>query len=147
LGTNLICSCLWQSELCLYCALKVKISCLHLFNVFFLTFCVSVYFVWKVNIFCFASQLLRKVIIKLRTWWMAGEMLIGHLNKNKHNATRKLQSNWGCQIVYFYTKIPNVGIFWWALEWKMFVCIFSGYLEYFKVIWYVRILIHNSPFW
>jgi hypothetical protein len=33
----------------------------------------------------------------------------------------------GCQMVYFYTKIPNLGLIWRALEWKMMV--------YFRSIW------------
>jgi hypothetical protein len=33
----------------------------------------------------------------------------------------------GCQMVYFQTKNPNLGIFWWALECKM--------LLYFMTIW------------
>lgn len=27
----------------------------------------------------------------------------------------------GCQIVYLHAKNPNVGTFWWTLEWKMLV--------------------------
>jgi hypothetical protein len=27
----------------------------------------------------------------------------------------------GCQMVTFKSKNPNLGIFWWALEWKMLV--------------------------
>jgi hypothetical protein len=34
----------------------------------------------------------------------------------------------GCQMVYFKTKNPNLGTFWWALEWKVLV--------YLKAIWY-----------
>jgi hypothetical protein len=33
----------------------------------------------------------------------------------------------GCQMVYFQTKKPNLGTFWRALEWKMFL--------YFVIIW------------
>jgi hypothetical protein len=36
--------------------------------------------------------------------------------------------NQGCQMVYFKTKKPNLGIFWKALEWKMSV--------YFTAVWY-----------
>jgi hypothetical protein len=35
--------------------------------------------------------------------------------------------NEGCQMVNFVTKNPNLGKFWKALDWKMFI--------YFKVIW------------
>jgi hypothetical protein len=45
-------------------------------------------------------------------------------------------------MVYFYTKNPNLGIFWRAFEWQMF-CIFYDHFEYFteilvyfKAIWY-----------
>jgi hypothetical protein len=40
-------------------------------------------------------------------------------------------------MVGFQTKNPNLGKFWRALEWKMLVCTFYGYLEYFTVIWYI----------
>jgi hypothetical protein len=33
----------------------------------------------------------------------------------------------GCQMVYFQTKNPNMGKFWWAVEWKK--------LAYFMTIW------------
>jgi hypothetical protein len=33
----------------------------------------------------------------------------------------------GCQMVYFYTKNPNLGKFWRTLEWKMLV--------YFMTVW------------
>jgi hypothetical protein len=32
-----------------------------------------------------------------------------------------MASDQGCQMVYFKTKNPNLGIFWSALEWKMLV--------------------------
>jgi hypothetical protein len=52
----------------------------------------------------------------------------------------------GCQMVYFYTKNPNLGKFWMCLQWKMLVYfmaiwsilrpfgIFCGRLLYFMVI-------------
>jgi hypothetical protein len=40
----------------------------------------------------------------------------------------------GCQMVWFQTQNPNLGIFRSALDWKM--CIkFYGHLEYFMEIW------------
>jgi hypothetical protein len=62
-----------------------------------------------------------------------------------------------CQIVYFKTKNPNLGVYWRALECKMFVYftaiwynllslgiiyvwsfgIVSGHLVYFSLLWYV----------
>jgi hypothetical protein len=48
----------------------------------------------------------------------------------------------GCQMEYFKTKNPNLGKFWRALEWKMFVYVrviwnvYYGHLVYFIVsIW------------
>jgi hypothetical protein len=44
---------------------------------------------------------------------------IGMINRNR-----------GCQMVYFQTENPNLGIFWRALDWKLY-----GHLEYFTGIW------------
>jgi hypothetical protein len=44
------------------------------------------------------------------------------------NKRRRRVSHQGCQMVYFKTKKPNMGIFWRALEWKMLV--------YFRAVWY-----------
>jgi hypothetical protein len=55
----------------------------------------------------------------------------------------------GCQMVYFWTKNPNLGTFWTALQWKMMVyfmdtwsilrsfVILYGHLVQFMVIWYI----------
>jgi hypothetical protein len=42
----------------------------------------------------------------------------------------------GCQMAYFYSKNPNLGMFWRALEWKD-VGIFYGHLENITAIWYI----------
>jgi hypothetical protein len=65
------------------------------------------------------------------------------------------QSDQGCQMVYFLTKIPNLGRFWRVSQRKMLVYnmamvyftdnwyiiwsfgVFYGHLEYFMAIWYV----------
>jgi hypothetical protein len=49
--------------------------------------------------------------------------------------------NQGCQMFYFHTKNPDLGIFWRALECKLLVyfmtiLILNGCLEYYKPIWY-----------
>jgi hypothetical protein len=41
----------------------------------------------------------------------------------------------GCQLVYFHTKNPNLGIFWRALEWNLLVYVFYDHWEYFASIW------------
>jgi hypothetical protein len=41
----------------------------------------------------------------------------------------------GCQMVYFHTKNPNLGILWWALEWK--TLIIYCHLEYFTAVRYI----------
>jgi hypothetical protein len=55
----------------------------------------------------------------------------------------------GCQMVYFQTKNPNVGSFWRALDWKMFIYFmaiwnilrtfgkFYDHLGNFVLIWYI----------
>jgi hypothetical protein len=48
----------------------------------------------------------------------------------------------GCQMVYFQSKNPNLGIFWSALVWKMMVFLlpfgmFYGNLENFVAILYM----------
>jgi hypothetical protein len=48
----------------------------------------------------------------------------------------------GCQMVGFQTKNPNLGKFFSALEWKIFIIvwplgIFYGHLGYFMTIWYI----------
>jgi hypothetical protein len=56
-------------------------------------------------------------------------------------------SSQGCQMVYFHTKNPDLGIFWWALECEMLVCFTTiwnsilTFVLYFMVIWYI------FPFW
>jgi hypothetical protein len=59
------------------------------------------------------------------------------------------QPHRGCQMVYFQTKNPNLGIFWRILQWKMLVyfvdiwcilhrfSIFYAHWVYFVVIWYI----------
>jgi hypothetical protein len=47
----------------------------------------------------------------------------------------------GCQMVKLHTRIPNLGIFWMALEWKLLVYYitiwyFSGRWLNFASIWY-----------
>jgi hypothetical protein len=37
------------------------------------------------------------------------------------NVRLSMHSDQGCQIEDFHTKNPNLGIFWRALEWKMWV--------------------------
>jgi hypothetical protein len=53
----------------------------------------------------------------------------------------------GCQLVCFQTQNPNLGKFWRALDWKMFIyCtyghygIFYGDLGNFMTIWYLHFL-------
>jgi hypothetical protein len=41
----------------------------------------------------------------------------------------QLGQNQGCQMVCFQTKNPNLGKFWRALDWQMFI--------YFMAIWYM----------
>jgi hypothetical protein len=41
----------------------------------------------------------------------------------------------GCQMVYFQPKNPNLGKFWMALEWKMFVYITAIWNIYVLPIW------------
>jgi hypothetical protein len=55
-----------------------------------------------------------------------------------------LPNHQGCQKVYFQIKNPNLGKFWRALKWKMFVYfmtiwngIVCGHLVYFFPFWYV----------
>jgi hypothetical protein len=45
---------------------------------------------------------------------------------NRFNYFEQLQ---GCQMLHFQTKNPNLGTFWWVLQWKM--------LEYFIFIRYI----------
>jgi hypothetical protein len=40
----------------------------------------------------------------------------------------------GCQMVYFHTKNPNLGIFWRALEFKILVHILCVSMYYFTTI-------------
>jgi hypothetical protein len=51
----------------------------------------------------------------------------------------------GCQMVYFQTKVPNLGYIWSAFDWKMsvyFMAIWNRYVYnrhsgYCMVIWYI----------
>jgi hypothetical protein len=46
--------------------------------------------------------------------------------------TQKIRrDNQGCQMVSFQTKNPNLGKFWRAIDWKMFLY-FMAILEYFQ---------------
>jgi hypothetical protein len=71
-----------------------------------------------------------------------------------------LPTDQGCQMVSFQTKNPNLGIFWRALDWKIWIYfmaiwnilqtfgIFYGHLEYFMTIWYICVnLVHLFWFW
>jgi hypothetical protein len=58
------------------------------------------------------------------------------LNVHKSVVKNHPSSEQGCQIVYFKTKSPNSGVFWWALEWKMLVSIIYGHLVQYMAIWY-----------
>jgi hypothetical protein len=51
-----------------------------------------------------------------------------------------------CQMVYLHEKTSSLGIFWWALEWKMLIflaiilrpfCLFYDPLVYFMVVWHI----------
>jgi hypothetical protein len=42
-----------------------------------------------------------------------------------------------CRVVYFHTQNTKLGIFWRALELKMWVHTFSGHLQYFTTVWYM----------
>jgi hypothetical protein len=63
-----------------------------------------------------------------------------------------LRSRVAIWYTYFQTKSPNLGKFWRALEWKMFV---SGHLGYITAIWYILWRFGNlgviwyilPPFW
>jgi hypothetical protein len=46
---------------------------------------------------------------------------------------KKMGYSQGCQMVYFQTKNPSLGIFWRALVRKIFV--FYDHLQYFMAIW------------
>jgi hypothetical protein len=60
-----------------------------------------------------------------------------------------VEGSQGCQMGYFYAKNPNLGKFWRALEWKMFVYlmfiwnilwpfgIFYGHFGNVVIIWYI----------
>jgi hypothetical protein len=66
----------------------------------------------------------------------------------------KVIPNQGCQMVYFRTKNPNLGQFWRALDWRMYIYfmaiwnilrtfeIFYDQLVHFVLIWYIF-----SRFW
>jgi hypothetical protein len=60
----------------------------------------------------------------------------------------------GCQLVYFQTKNSNLGKFWRALDWKIFIY-FMDILEHFTGIWniydslgtFCARLVHFFRFW
>jgi hypothetical protein len=43
----------------------------------------------------------------------------------------------GCQTAYFQTRNPDLGKFWRLLQWKMWIYVINGHLDYFKAIWYI----------
>jgi hypothetical protein len=43
----------------------------------------------------------------------------------------------GCQMVYFHSKNPNLGIFWRTLEWKMLLYFMKICYRQFTAIWYI----------
>jgi hypothetical protein len=59
----------------------------------------------------------------------------------------------GCQMVYFHTKITNLGKFWRDFEWKMLVKFMTVWnsLRPFGILWPLRILsghlVKYFPFW
>jgi hypothetical protein len=76
-------------------------------------------------------------------------------SRNLRKRFRSKVSTQGCQMVYFKTKNPNLGIFWRALEWKMWyiirpfgiiydhlVYVIFGRLVQFVIIWQTYF-----PFW
>jgi hypothetical protein len=76
-------------------------------------------------------------------WLLLGQEPLSPFPTDKSVGTQ------GCQMVCFQTKNPNLGKFWWALEWKMsvnFTAIWSIFwplgilcvhLIYFMVVWYI----------
>jgi hypothetical protein len=65
----------------------------------------------------------------LFNYFFSGCTLIGKVHKydfvSKNKLAQILSHNQGCQMVSFQTKNPNLGKFWWALDWKMLIYINS----------------------
>jgi hypothetical protein len=57
--------------------------------------------------------------MQLGTGWLAEPFSRGETLPDLSTSFKG--QNQGCQMVYFNTKNPNLGIFWRALEWKMLV--------------------------
>jgi hypothetical protein len=49
-------------------------------------------------------------------------------------------------MVYFQTKTPYLGRFWWALEKTMLVHIFNGHTDYFRTMFH-GLLVYFLPIW
>jgi hypothetical protein len=57
--------------------------------------------------------------------------------------TEKESDSQSCQMVYLHTKNPNLGKFWRALDWKIFIyvlwpfAVFCGHLRYCMTNWFI----------
>jgi hypothetical protein len=76
------------------------------------------------------TKMKKRFFSRVRSAPIPGNVIIRHSHCEqlfrmymRHAAEANQAGKQGCQMVYFQTKVPNLAIFWWALEWKRFVYI------------------------